>query len=244
MAQGQPGADSSRPVTASMIQAATDLLGATPVFWGRYFTSVATTGNVEYRHAIENPVLNGAGIQLLPVARQTARVNGTAEHGLADGVANAKDFITTFGLDLLVAQGGQFYIFLDVEGTPTLSQDYYTGWVQGLAQESAASGEGQVEILPCVYALQSDSTTWSAVSAAADSGVSCNGAWIARYFTGKCEVGDWNDAVVTPKVPIPCPILAWQYAGNCLDGAIDCSQTNPDIDLQAQLLNFLVLPPA
>jgi hypothetical protein len=36
------------------------------------------------------------------------------------------------------------------------------------------------------------------------------------------------------------PILAWQYAGA---GRIDCSQINPDIDAEAQLLAFLVMPP-
>jgi hypothetical protein len=246
MAQGLPGADSSVLVTTSMIQGASALLGATPVFWGRYFTSVSTTGDVEYRHAEENQLLNAAGVPLLPIARQTGNVDGRVEQGIADGVANARDFIRTFGTQVLTEQGGRFYMFLDVEGSPSLSQDYFVGWAQGLAEEAESLGGGSVQILPCVYGTHTDTDTWSAVAAAIAAGTPCFGAWIARYFSGQCVMGEWQPAIVTPlaPVPFPCPILAWQYAGDCLDGQIDCSQTNPDIDIQSQLLAFLVLPPA
>jgi hypothetical protein len=137
-------------------------------------------------------------------------------------------------------------MFLDVESTPALSQAYYTGWAQGLAQQAQALSNGSVQVLPCVYGTQSDIATWTAVAAAMAAGVPCGGAWIARYFSGQCAMGQWNDAVVKPHapVPFPCPILAWQYAEDCLNGTIDCSQTNPEIDVQNQLLKFLVLPPA
>jgi hypothetical protein len=246
MAQGLPGADSSSFVTTSMIQGASSLLGATPVFWGRYFTSVSATGDVEYRHADENQPLNAAGIRLLPIGRQTANVDGTTQQGIADGVANAQDFITTFGVQFLTQQGGQFYMFLDVEGSPCLSQAYFEGWALGLAQEADSLSGGSVAILPCVYAMQSDTATWTSVASAMAAGAQCYGAWIARYYTGQCSMGEWDPAILTPAapVPLPCPILAWQYAGNCLQGQIDCSQTNPEIDVQTQLLAFLVLPPA
>jgi hypothetical protein len=243
MAQGLPGADSIQPVTTSLIQATTAHYGSTPVFWGRYFTSVTTSGSAEYHHAKENGPLNAAGIKLLPIGRQTGNVNGTQQQGVADGVKNAKDFITTFGASLLAQQGGQFYMFLDVEGDPSLSSDYYTGWAQGLAQESAS--HVGVEILPCVYAAQGNSKTWTALAAATDAGAACVGVWIARYDPNDCTLGEWNDHTVTPPSPnpFPWPILAWQYCGNCLNGQIDCSQTNPAIDPQADLLDFLVMPP-
>lgn len=246
MTSGMPGADSINPVTASLIQAATSLYGTTPVFWGRYFTSVTTGGIAEYHHATENPPLNAAGVRLLPVARQTKHVNGDAALGLTDGIANAQDFISTFGVAALAAQGGVFYMFLDVESTPPLSQDYYTGWVQGLAQESQSLSNGQVQLLPCVYGTRSDVVTWAVVQAAMAAGVPCRGAWIARYFSGTSTLGNWDDAIVTPESPkpFPCPILAWQYSDSGVGGQIDCSQTNPGLDIQATLLNFLVLPPA
>jgi hypothetical protein len=248
VAHGLPGADSSLPVTSELINAAAELLGEAPVFWGRYFTSVSTTGSVEYRHAKENQLLNQAGIRLLPIARQTPNVNGSLDEGIADGVANAQDFIATFSSQVLASQGGQFLMFLDVEGppAPSLSQDYFSGWAQGLAQEARALSGGSVRMMPCVYGTQTDVTTWTAVAAAMSSGVACHGAWIARFHSGKCTMGDWEPNIVTPASPrpFPCPILAWQYAGNCLDRKIDCSQTNPNIDVESQLLAFLVLPPA
>ena len=250
LAQGRPGADSISPVTTSLIQSAAKLYGATPAFWGRYFTSADTAGSVEYRGAVENRPLNAAGIRLLPIARQTANVDGSLRQGVEDGAANANDFITTFDASFLSSQGESFYMFLDVEGSPSLSSDYFTGWAQGLAEESASwsnhLSSGSLRILPCVYATQGDAATWAALAAAQSAGVRCMGVWIARSYSGYCEMGEWSDAIVTPvsPEPFPWPILAWQYAVNCLNGAIDCSQTNPNIDAQSQLLDFLVLPPA
>ena len=245
MSSGLAGADSSAPVTSALIQSASAVLGATPVFWGRYFTSVSTSGSVEYRHSTENPPLAAAGIRLLPVARQTKNVAGSQAQGLADGQANAKDFLTTFGIDYLRASGGRFYMFLDVEGDPSLTEAYYIGWAQGLAEQSVSQSGATVQVLPCVYGTQKDVTTWTAVQSAMAAGTPCFGAWIARYFTGSCSMGDWESDIVTPASPspFPVPILAWQYAGNCDGGQIDCSQTNPGIDAQSQLLRFLVLPP-
>ena len=242
--QGSPGADSSIPVTADMITAATNLLGSTPVFWGRYFTSVTTTGDVEYRHAIENAPLHAAGIRLLPICRQTHHVAGNAALGEADGDANAQDFIETFGADVLTAQGGTFILFLDVEGAPSLSADYYTGWVSGLRQAALALTGGNVQILPGLYASQGDAATWQALAAAINAGSICEGVWIARYYTNQCALGNWDDSIVTPPAPspFPAPILAWQYAENCLNGQIDTSQTNPGIDLNNDLLSYLVQP--
>lgn len=251
MAQGLPAADSSIPVSADLVASAMALMGATPAFWGRYFTSISTSGSVEYRHAIENPVLGGAGIRLLPVCRQTTHVAGDAQQGYVDGMANAQDFIETFGVAVLGAQGGVFYMFLDVEGdpqngSPSLNADYYTGWSQGLAQQARTMSGGTVQIMPCLYGAESDQTTWDALAAAVNAGAPCRGVWVARYYSGQCTLGDWLPEIVSPKstAPFTLPILAWQYAQECLSGQIDCSQINPGIDAQGQLLQYLVLPPA
>src|SRR5215510_2232327 len=106
MAQGRPGADSSSLVTTqiqgkNLIQHAEDLFGTTPVVWGRYFTSVTSSGTVEYRHLKENQILSDNNIRVLPIARQTKHVNGTQALGSADAEQNVEDLITTFGKDYL-----------------------------------------------------------------------------------------------------------------------------------------------
>lgn len=249
MAKGKPGADSSVIVTTQimgtgLIDLAKALYGDAPVFWGRYFTSTSTGGTVEYRHLKENPALRHNNIRVLPIARQTKRVAGTVADGSADAQNNSDDLITTFGGDYLASLSSEFYMFLDVEGSPSLSKDYYTGWAQTLASHSASASGGKVTILPCVYGTQGDNATWSAVSAAMAGGVPCRGGWIARYPRSGCQpLPEWNDTLVTPSVGISCPILIWQYADDCHGGSgFDCSETNPSIDLQ-DLLNHLILPP-
>src|SRR5215469_14169506 len=102
MAKGKAGADSSVLVTneiqgKTLVQLATELFGQVPAFWGRYFTSASTSGNVEYRHLKENSLLTLNGIRVLPIARQTRNVNGTQASGSADAEANVEDLITTIG---------------------------------------------------------------------------------------------------------------------------------------------------
>src|SRR5215469_1497817 len=249
VAKGKAGADSSVMVTSQvmgqgLIDLAKALYGEMPVFWGRYFTSTSTGGTVEYRHLKENRALRDNNIRVLPIARQTKYVDGTFANGSADAQNNADDLITTFGAAYLASLSSEFYMFLDVEGSPSVSQAYYTGWAQTLAAHSAASTGGAVTILPCVYATQSDNPTWSAVSAAMAAGAPCKGAWIARWPVSGCQpLPNWDDRIVTPSVGIPCPILIWQYADDCHGGGgFDCSETNPSIDLQ-DFLNHLILPP-
>jgi hypothetical protein len=250
MAKGKAGADSSVLVTneiqgKNLIQLATDLFGQTPAFWGRYFTSASTSGNVEYRHLKENPILRQNGIRVLPIARQTRNVNGTQAQGSVDAEANAEDLIATFGQDYLKSQGGQFLMFLDVEGSPSLSAAYFMGWAQTLRAHSQDITGGTVEILPCVYATRSDNITWQAVVTCGEQGIQCGGAWIARWVHHGCAgLDDWDDARVGPSVQLPCEILAWQYSDDCRGGGgFDCNQANPNIDVNQELLSRLVLPP-
>jgi hypothetical protein len=249
MASGLLGVDSSIPVTSQvqgqgLIRLATTQLNATPAFWGRYFSSPQTKSAAEYHHGLESGPLNAAGIPVLPVARQTRNVNGSAQQGAADAAANAADLLASFGVPAMAAQGSVFFLFLDVEGSPSLSVDYYTAWAQALAQSSSTASNGQVTIRPCLYAAQGDNPTWQALAQAMAAGADCGGAWVARYPAGGCSaVLNWEDHLVTPSVGVPCPILLWQYAGNCASGSLDLSQTNPNLDPKATLLNFLMLPP-
>jgi len=136
-------------------------------------------------------------------------------------------------------------MFLDVEGAPSLSVGYYTGWAQTLLSHSAHLTNGTVQILPCVYATQGDTTTRQAVKTAADQAVGSNGAWVARWTHHGCSrLYNWVDTVVQPQVTLPCKVMLWQYSDDCHGGnGFDCNQTNPSIDVDAELLPFLVLPP-
>lgn len=250
MAKGKTGADSSVPVTSqiggkNLIQLASEVLGSAPSFWGRYFTSLSVGGSVEYRHLKENRLLRANHVRVLPVARQTRHVNGSQELGCSDAAANADDFITTFGKDYLASQGGQFLMFLDVEGSPSLSPEYFRGWAQTLTAHSQEITAGAVQLLPCVYATRSDDPTWYAVAACADQGIACKGAWIARWVHSGCSAPDeWDDDAVSPKTELPCHILVWQYSDDCYGGGgFDCDQANPNVDIDAELLSKLVLPP-
>jgi hypothetical protein len=233
------GVDSISTVTGALIAQATHALGAPPAFWGRYFTSRQTTGAAEYRHKVEDGPLSSHGIRVLPIARQTNRVNGTEAEGEADGKANAEDIIATFREDYLAAQGGSFFVFLDVEGSDgsNLSADYYTGWVKGLAQAGTA-----VTFRPCIYGGPLDQVTWTSLRQAIANGATCDGLWLARWVS-TAEPVPW----VAPK-PTPDPgvrVLAWQYSNPRNDGAqVDRDLINPELDARNDFLAFLIPPPS
>jgi hypothetical protein len=233
------GVDSVSTVTDALIAEATHALGAPPAFWGRYFTSRQTIGAAEYRHKVEDGPLSSHGIRVLPIARQTNRVGGTAADGEADGKANAEDIVATFREDYLVSQGGSFFVFLDVEGSGNshLSADYYAGWVRGLAQAGSA-----VAFRPCIYCGPLDQVTWTALQQAVAEGADCAGLWIARWVSTPEPV-----AWVAPR-PTPDPgirILAWQYSDPRNDGVpVDRDLVNPDIDMKQEFLAFLIPPPS
>ena len=249
MPKGRPGADSSDLVTSRigsrmLVDLAAKTFGEKPAFWGRYFTSAASTGLVEYRHLREGPILRDNNIRVLPIARQTKRVAGTSAQGAEDAKLNASDILLTFGADYLKSLGGKVLMFLDVESAPPLSQAYYEGWASTLISYSQSLSEGGVTILPCVYGVQSDNATWNAIASAAGQGVACHGVWIAHWKWRGCRnVPAWDAARVTPAVALPCDVLVWQYANDChgADG-YDCSTTNPGIDFDA-FIKQLILPP-
>jgi hypothetical protein len=249
MATGSPGADSSNLVTRlingkPMLDVAADLFGRPPVLWGRYFTSAAASGLVEYRAHRENQALRDRNIRVLPIARQTKHVDGTQADGSVDAQLNAEDLIKTFSASYLQSMGGKFLMFLDVEGTPSLSTDYYMGWAKTLVDHSQSFSDGAVTILPGVYATQGDDTTWQAVAEASRRGVQSHGAWVARWRIRGCGMPlDWDPHIVMPRVALPCDVLLWQYADECHGGdGFDCNETNPNIDLQG-LLDLCILPP-
>lgn len=201
------GADTAFPVTQGLINAASAAMQQSPVFWGRYFTSASTTGNVEYRHRLEDAVLAANNIRVLPIARQTNDVGGAAAQGRDEGLANGRDLIATFNEDYLAANGARFLIFLDVEGNGSsrLSADYYSGWAEGLKQASK-----KVEFVACVYGLPGDAITWNALARAISQGAECGGLWLAHPLINAAEPVAWNPNLTQPSPAPGAPVLAWQ----------------------------------
>jgi hypothetical protein len=235
------GVDSLSPVTESLVAEVQQAFGATPAFWGRYFTSKTTTGTGEFHHVAEGGILRAHGIRVLPIARQTNKVGGTRADGQSDGQSNGADLLATFGVAELVAAGQPVRIFLDVEGggVSHLSPDYYEGWVEGLAQASTAQG---VTILPCVYGIPSDGATWKALSSSVGAGVACGGVWLSHPRAAVVEPADWDAAMLKPFPGIDgVPILLWQYF---FGKSFDRNMTNPDLGDAQDFLNSLVLPAA
>lgn len=248
---GALAADSSDVVTsvhggASLLDKARTLLGTDPVFWGRYFKEAGNTSSVQYQPHLENAALSARGIRVLPLARQTNHVGGSTALGRQEAQRYVGALFWAFGMQHLAASGGVFYLFLDVEPDTPLSAAYYTGWASEIESFSLAQSNNTVRFLPCVYLNQGDETTLQSIRTAMAAGIKCQGLWTAHYFnhfddTGCHRPGPWDPSMAMPVHP-PAPVLAWQFIGDCW-GELDASQVNPAIDLQNDLLRFLVPPP-
>jgi len=243
MSQGIPGADSTDQVTRGLIEEATQLIGATPQFWGRYFCSPSNPSPYEYTHVDENRPLSENSIKLLPIAEQTWRVAGSQQDGVNDARGNVDDLLETFGVDYLAGIGHEFLMFLDVEGSPpsnpSLSPAYYTGWAQTLSSYGQEKASGRVTILPAVYASRDDTPTWQTLQ---QNVAPCHAVWIAAYGSNSPQLSAWDENQTTPQgAQLTYPILVWQYAGNLgSDQSLDCNLSNPS---ESGLMERLISPP-
>jgi hypothetical protein len=175
----------------------------------------------------------------LPVGRFTTRVGLGQAEGRQDGADQAADVLGKFGESYLQSQGGEFYLFLDVELSDPLSSSYYLGWSQALTAASS-----RVRLLPCVYLNANDPISSRALASAIASGASCSGLWIAYYIyylTDVISAVSFNSLLATPATPVPVPVLFWQYAGDIASN-YDFSVSNSALDSQT-LLRRLILPP-
>ncbi len=244
MTIGQPGIDTDTAVSRATLSDATTALGAPPVFWGRYFHApgqINIEGNydpINYATA-ENAFLNTHGVRLLPIARQTPAVGGSADDGRAHAQQNVAALFAAMPPAYLYGADPDVLVFLDVENTHPLSDEYYTGWSDELQNQAALLSGNTVTLHAAVYMGQADAASAAALTRAVAGGAVCAGVWIARYNPNRCAPQPWNDPLVTPAGGLPCPILAWQYADSCPD--FDASQTNPAH--QDMLLSRLPLPP-
>lgn len=242
------GADTLVPVTDDLVAKVRTRFGSAPLFWGRYFKKPGFAQ--DYQPQLENAVFNRNAIRLLPIARQTARVAGTASEGAEDAILNVDAFTTSLGIEYLSSIGGEMLMFLDVEGTsaknPNLSLDYWIGWASALAAYSMRVSGGSFVLTPAVYCRQNQNPTWDVIARADQLGIACAGAWVFRMRSGACDKPipqQWDAAFNTPAVTLPCPVMLWQFAIDCLfEGGVDFDMVNPDPAIASALLNRLVFP--
>jgi len=242
------GADTLVPVTNDLVALVREKFGGVPRFWGRYFKKPGFAQ--DYQPQLENAVFNQHHIRLLPIARQTDRVAGTASDGAADAQLNVDAFTTSLGIDDLAKIGGELLMFLDVEGTsaknPNLSLDYWIGWSTALVLYSRRVSGARFTIVPGVYCRQNQNPTWTTIATASTFGFPCAGAWVFRSRSAACTkpIPEWDAPFNTPAVPLPCPVMIWQFAIDCLfEGGVDFDMLNADSGVATALLNRLVLPP-
>lgn len=252
MPTGLLAADTLVPVShvangRNVVDLVRDRFGTTPVCWGRYFKRPGFAE--DFQPALENAIFREHGIRLLPIARQTTRVAGTAVDGAEDAILNVDAFTQSLGIDYLAGIGGELLMFLDVEGTsakqPNLSTDYWIGWATALVARSREVSGGRFTMVPGVYCRQNQNDSWNAIVTADRLGVRCAGAWTFRMRAGACTkpIPEWDAPFNTPAVALPCPLMAWQFAIDCLfDGGVDFDMINPDSQIATALLNRLVIP--
>lgn len=221
-----------------MVQVATKLLGKTPMFWARYFTSRATTGSGEYHDAIEGHILAKYNIPVVPVARQTNHVSDSKAVGYADGIKNGQDIVASFGEQYLRTEyESGVRIFLDVEGSGAshLTQEYYEGWADGLYDS-----DEYLEIIPCVYGIPGDAATWTALRQALEAGSTCGGIWLSHPYSSQAEPVQWEEKMLRPFTPIPdVPVWMWQYL---FGSVVDRNMINPNIEDPRLFLDSIVVP--
>lgn len=211
------GIDSLVPSSSALLSNARlgTYLGQMPTLWGRYFYApgqINSAGHKDTHYAAaEGGFLRANGIRLLPVARQTGNVGGTAAAATKDASNNVAAIFAEVPPSYLSGADPDLLVFLDVEQNSPMSAEYFSAWSATLTDEGARQSNQRVRLHPAIYSSQSADNTWAALRAAMVNGAVCDGAWIARYYSRSPAPGPWSDALTTPRGGLPCPILAWQY---------------------------------
>lgn len=247
MTIGPLGVDATHPVNTNLLEYAKEMTNgvATP-FFGRYFKGPGNPETIQYQPKIENSILHAAGVKLLPYARQTNHVNGSLALGQADGQHNVDAYFAAIPAAAVAAQGGEAFIFLDIEPGNDASEDYYLGWAQTVVSHSQAASAGAAKLLPCAYLNRANNVpSLSRIQQAMGKGAECHGIMVAAYMgkggTTPPTIYDWTDARTKPPVNIGVPIIAWQW-WDTYRGSLDGVQFNPALGTAP--LGKLLVPPA
>lgn len=247
------GVDSLSPAGRGKLATVTGALGVpAPGFWGRYFYAphqVASGGNVDSNHysPAENSFLRARGIRVLPIARQTGHVAGTAAQAVSDARQNVAAIFECFSPGYLASADPDVLVFLDVEeqvGQPVLTSQYYAAWSAEIERASAESSGGLVAMRPAIYTSRGARDSFLALKAAMAGGSHCFGVWTARGLSHGSPLA-FSEAQMLPVVPLDCPTLLCQYFLSPdqapPDENLDMSVCNPAH--QDMLMSRLVMPP-
>ena len=96
-------------------------------------------------------------------------------------------------------------------------------------------------ILPCVYGIPSDATTWGALSDAVAGGTPCGGIWLSHPHQTVVEPVAWDVGMLSPFIGVAgAPVVLWQYL---FGSTFDRNLVNPALQDPDSFLESLVLPP-
>ena len=177
----------------------------------------------------ENVLLRMNHIRVLPIARQTGNIAQDKAVGAADAAKNIAALFEVFPPAYLHGADPTVLLFLDSEGDPSLTKDYYIGWANAVVQNARQTSNGTVQVLPAVYGSAGDRKTWASLADAITSGASCAGLWVASWgpVANPNPPGprDWSNAATqTSGTKLDTPVLAWRYSDKGDNGSFDSDQ--------------------
>jgi hypothetical protein len=225
-------------------------LGVKPLFWCREFGSSGQRnikGHVEsYYSSSESDFLRSNNIRVLPIARQSSHVNGSADEARFDAARNVAAIFEVFPPAYLSGADPDILVFLAIEQDAPVTTTYYAAWSAAIIETGMERSNGRVRLHPAVYSSYAANETWAALRCAIGDGAVCDGALIARCSYPSPAPRPWCDQYVTPAGGLTCPILGWQYWCAPIhappSAAFDAILANPaHADM---LLSRLVLPPS
>jgi len=207
MGQRSTGADSFSQVTPALIAARRTSLVTLPVL-GSLFQkptapgrpSIVTTTKIR---CWRTPISNFLSIWPSRPGTSTATRLGRRRRS-----GNAADFLATFPR-IFGGAGGQFFMFLDVEGlpqqgNPSLSLSYYTGWAQTACGFSQKPKQQRGYLATVYLRANRRQCHRKRLVAANNNGIKCHGAWVARITHRRlARRGTLNRISALPNVQLP-----------------------------------------
>lgn len=210
-----------------------------PMAWGRYIINTAARnpgdGGVRELTIAELARLSDAGLGLVPIVTpDQSTLHGSTDQGkkLAQQAVALVRFIL-FGAHQRYANTS-ILVFLDIEGTSPVSDEFLIGWCEGMRENKLGTG---LQALPGVYT--SAGLLGRQVRLALQNTVGrcpIQGLWLAQYVNLPPQQipATWRDfredrAHRLPALPDGIPVYLWQYRTVSSHPSVDYSLVNPEL---------------